>query len=48
MTTASSGEDRAEGVDTSVDVDDVMVAAVVSGVAEANGAAVILITTCSG
>jgi hypothetical protein len=40
MTTASSGEDKAGGLDTSVAVDDVTVAAV------ANGAAVISLNTC--
>jgi hypothetical protein len=47
MTTASSGEDRAGGVDTSVTVNDVLVAAVVNGVADASGAAVIFLTTCN-
>jgi hypothetical protein len=45
MTTASSGEDWAGGVETSVAVDMVdMVVAVVNCVADANGAAVILLT----
>jgi hypothetical protein len=45
MTTASSGEDWAGGVDTSMAVD--MVVVVVNCVADANGAAVILLTTGS-
>jgi hypothetical protein len=47
MTTASSREDWAGGIDTSVAVDDVMVVAVVNGVTDANGFAVILLITCS-